>query len=98
MAIAEEFKFTEFNMTIFPFSFPAHFLSTTQKAQIQKLCMQHPALARDKKILADAAFSERIDVLLPTDRDLISQGAQLGRVSIMLPKQLWDYCIEHGKV
>jgi hypothetical protein len=55
-------------------------------------------LARDKKILAVAAFNERIDVLLATDRGLLSQGAQLGRVSIMLPKQLWDYCIEHGKV
>jgi len=91
MAVAEQFKFIEFNMTIFPFSFPAHFLSTTQKAEIQKLCMQHPALARDEKILADAAFNERIEVLLTTDRDLVGQGAQLGKVRIMLPKQLWDY-------
>lgn len=97
MAIAEQFKFTEFNMTIFPFSFSAHFLSTTQKAKVQKLCMQHPTLARDEKILAGAAFNERIEVLLTPDRDLVGQGTQLGKVRIMLPRQLQDYYTEHGK-
>ena len=49
VAIAEQFKFTEFNVTIFRFSFPARFISQVQKAKIQQLCVEHPRLMRDKK-------------------------------------------------
>lgn len=101
LSVVQEFKFTEFkfNVTIFPFSFPAHFLSTEQKVEIQKLCRDHPKLARDKKILADSAFNETIDILLTTDRKLARQGAQIGTVKVMLPKELWGYwlSIKDGK-
>jgi hypothetical protein len=82
--------FTEFNMTIFPFHFPAQLLSEEQKAEIERLCQKYPALEKDKKILADSAFNETIDVLLTTDRDL-SKVRQLGKIKVMLPKELWDF-------
>lgn len=91
---AAEFKFTEFNMTIFPFRFPARFLSPAQKGTVKQLCVQHPNLRRDKKILADSAFNKDMDVLLTTDRDLAAVR-QLGRVKVMLPKELWDYYEAH---
>ena len=90
IVIAKQFKFTEYNMTIFPFSFPARFLSQAQKAEIQRLCVEHPKLGRDKKILADSAFNEDMDVLLTSDRGL-AKLQQLGTVKIMLPKELWEY-------
>lgn len=89
--IATRFKFTEFNMTIFSFRFPARFLSPAQKAKIQQLCTGHPNLIPDEKILADSAFNEGMDVLLTTDRHL-AKLQQLGTVKIMLPKELWEYC------
>ncbi|MBA7596251.1 hypothetical protein ES703_03221 [subsurface metagenome] len=91
LSAVQQFKFTEFNVSIFPFSFPVRFLSTAHKAEIQQLCMDHPALANDEKILADSAFNENMDVLLTTDRDIARKVPQLGRVKVMLPKQLWDY-------
>ena len=90
-AKAEGLKFTEFNMTVFPFHFPVHFLSDAQKAELELLCAEHPGLRRDEKILADSAFNKDIDVLLTTDR-LLAQLRQLGKVRIMLPKELWEYC------
>ncbi len=86
----KEFQFTEFNLTIFPFHFPATFISKEQSALINELCKEHPALSRDKKIMADAGFNENIDVLLTTDKDLAHQVRQLGKVKFMLPKELWD--------
>lgn len=84
------FQFTEFNVTIFPFYFPAKFISKEQSVLIEQLCREHPALSRDRKIIADAAFNENIDILLTTDRDLAHQVCQLGQVKFMLPKELWD--------
>lgn len=92
--VAMQFKFTEFNMTSFPFSFPARFFSPAQKAKIQQLCVEHPYLTKDEKILADSAFNKDMDVLITTDRGLAKQR-QLGTVKIMLPKELWKYYEAH---
>lgn len=90
LAKLSEFEFTELNLTIFPFHFPAKFISKEQSALIDELCKDHPALFRDKKIIADAAFNEYINVLLTTDKNLAHQVCQLGKVKFMLPKELWD--------
>ena len=90
LAKFNEFQFTEFNTTVFPWCFPVTFLSKDQSALLDKLCKEHPALSRDEKIMADAAFNKNIDVLLTTDKDLAHQVCQLGKVKFMLPKELWD--------
>lgn len=95
LATARKFTFTESNFSIFPFSFPVTFLSPAQKAELQQLLMDHPSLASDEKILADSGFNENIDVLLTIDRRLARKVPQLGRVKVMLPKQLWDYYEAH---
>lgn len=92
--IAKQFKFTEFNMPSFPFSFPARFFSTAQKAKIRQLCLERPYLRKDRKILADSAFNKDMDVLMTTDRDL-AKLQQLGTVKIMLPRELWQYYEAH---
>lgn len=92
----KESQFTEFNVTIFPFRFPARFISKEQSATLNGLCTEHPALSRDRKIIADAAFNKNIDVLLTTDKNLAHQVKQLGKVKFMLPKELWDlYQVVH---
>ena len=58
------FKFEEFNLTIFPFTFPATFITQEQSAFVDKICKKHPALVRDQKIIADAGFNDKMDVLL----------------------------------
>ena len=90
LAKFEEFQFIEFNLTIFPFHFPATFVTEEQAALVDELCKEHPALFKDNKIIADAAFNDNIDVLLTTDKDLAHQVCQLGKVKFMLPKELWD--------
>lgn len=90
LAKFKEFQFTELNLTIFPFHFPAKFISEEQSALIEQLCKEHPALSRDRKIIADAAFNENIDILLTADKKLAHQVCQLGKVKFMLPKELWD--------
>lgn len=85
-----ELNLTEFNLTIFPFHFPAKFISKEQATCIQKLCAKHPALLRDQKIIADAAFNDRMDILLTTDKDLAHQVCQVGNVKFLLPKELWE--------
>ncbi|MFC1905529.1 hypothetical protein ACFLXL_01830 [Chloroflexota bacterium] len=87
----EEFKFEEFNLTIFPFSFPARFIAKEQGELIDNLCKKYPNLEKDRKIIADAAFNDKIDFLLTTDGDLAHQVRQIGNVRFMLPKELWDH-------
>ncbi len=89
-AKCKEFQFTEYNLTVFPFRFPAKFITEEQATLIEQLCNKYPALYKDRKIIADGAFDEKIDVLLTTDKDLAHQVCQLGKVKFMLPKELWD--------
>lgn len=96
ISVAERFRFTEYNLTIFPFSFPARFLSKEQKVEIQGICSQYPSLIRDQKILADAAFGEGIDVLLTTDRELAYKIPLLGQLKVMLPLDLWEFSRQKG--
>jgi hypothetical protein len=86
----KEFKFKEFNVTIFPFRFPATFISKKQSTMLNDLCTKHPALSNDRKIIADSAFNKNIDVLLTTDTNLAHQVKHLDGVKFMLPKELWD--------
>ncbi len=88
----EKYYFTEFNLTIFPFQFPATFISKWQETELNRLCKQHPNLEKDKKIIGDAAFNQdvRIDILLTADRDLARQVGRIGKLEIVLPKQLWE--------
>ena len=86
-----ELHFTEFNLTIFPFRFPARFISKEQSTFMQQLCAKHPALLKDRKIIADAAFNDRIDILLTTDKEMAHQVRQVGKVKFLLPKEFWGY-------
>lgn len=85
-----QLHFTEFNLTIFPFNFPARFISDEQEQYVRDLCTQHPALSRDQKVIADAAFSNSMDYLLTADRNLAHQVGQVGKVKFVLPKELYE--------
>ena len=87
----DELKLEEFNLTRFPFSFPGTFASKEQVDLIDSICIRHPKLERDWKIIGDAAFNDKIDILLTTDKKLAHQVAKIGKVSFMLPKELWEH-------
>jgi hypothetical protein len=78
-------------VTIFPIHFPATFMTTGQSEIIEEICRKHPHLETDRKIMADAAFNEKIDIFLTTDKDLAHQVIRIGKVKFMLPSELWNY-------
>ena len=88
---ARVFQFTDFNKTIFPFSFPATFITAEESENLDHLCGKSPSLTKDRKILADSAFNKSIDVLLTTDGDLCKQVPEIDKTKVMLPKALWEY-------
>ncbi len=85
-----EFKFEEFNLTIFPFTFPATFIAQEHSDLIETICKEHSKLESDRKIIADAAFNEKIHVLLTTDKNLAHQVRKIGKVRFFLPEELWE--------
>ena len=89
LAKCREYRYEEFNLSIFPLHFPVTFISDEQAAFIEQICKEHPGLTRDQKIIADAVFNDNIDVLLTTDRKLARQVHRVGKVKIMLPEDLW---------
>lgn len=90
IAKSKEFAFEDFTLFFFPLTFPLFFPTPEQIQNIETICKKHPKLEDDKKIIADACFNENIDILLTVDKDLSGQE-KIGKVKIMLPKQLWDY-------
>jgi hypothetical protein len=86
-----EFRFEECNFTIFPFTFPASFITQEQSDVIEDICKRYPNLEKDRKIIADSAFNDKINFLLTTDRKLAHQVCRVSKVRFMLPEELWDW-------
>ncbi len=90
-----EFRFEEYNLTIFPFTFPATFITQEQSDFIDGICKKYPKLEKDRKIIAGSAFNNKINVLLTTDKKLAHQVRKIGEVSFMLPEELWNCYTEY---
>jgi hypothetical protein len=92
LKIFEKHNFIPFNKTIFPFRFPATFVSNKEIKILEALCNKKKGREKDKKIIADSAFCEVIDVLLTTDREhLANGGIKIRHLKIFSPKELFDY-------
>ncbi len=71
-------------------------LSKEQAEILDKIC-DYPSLRKDKKIIADAAFCESIDILLTTDRNHLAnkefnlQASKILDLKIFTPKELFEY-------
>jgi hypothetical protein len=89
----EKFNFTDVNMTVFPFTFPATFISDKQAECLERICDDHPSLKRDEKIIADGVFNstDRFEVILTTDENLAKWNPKIEDTYFMTPKQLYEY-------
>ena len=83
-----ECHFTDFNLTIYPFAYPATYISKIRAAKVGDFVRFHPGLKKDRKMIADAAFNNEIDVFLTTDKRLAHQVQGIGKVKFMLPEEL----------
>jgi len=91
LMVFEKHEFLPFNKTIFPFTFPATFISEEAKI-LEDLCNKISGLKKDAKIIADASFCKIIDILLTTDRKhLANKGIQIKNLKIFTPKELFEY-------
>ena len=79
LALFDQFHFTPYNKTIFPFRFPAHFLTPDEQKDLAELRRKIKGFQRDARIFIEAVSSSQVEVLLTTDR------AHLAR------KEIWDY-------
>jgi len=92
LKVFEKYEFLPFNLTVFPFVFPATFISEEEVKKLEDLCNKLPGLKKDMKIIADAGFCKTIDVLLTTDRKhLANKGIQIKHLKIFTPKKLFEY-------
>jgi hypothetical protein len=96
-----QFHFTSYNKTIFPFHFPATFLASEEKEALKQIFEDLPKkFKKDKKILADAVFNQQIELLLTTDRKTLANYRLRNRlesvgldkkIQVFTPKELFEY-------
>jgi len=101
LAISEQLHFTPYNKTIFPFTFPAHYVTEEEKEMLQRLKSYMPkGFEKDTKFFLDALADPEIDVLLTTDYDdlarkklrdyLANEGVKI-KIKIFAPKELYEH-------
>jgi hypothetical protein len=96
-----QFHFTSYNKTIFPFVLPATFVASEEKETLKQLFEGLPKeFKRDEKIFADAVFSQQIELVLTVDRKHLANDRfrnrleNVGldkRIKIFTPKELFEY-------
>jgi hypothetical protein len=96
-----QFHFTSYNKTIFPFVFPATFLASKEKETLKQLFEALPkGFKKDEKIFADAVFSQQIELLLTADREHLANDRfrncleSVGldkKIKVFTPKELFEH-------
>ena len=105
MDLFNQFQFTSYNKTVFPFTFPAHFVTEEEKKLLMELHERVRGFSNDDKIFLDAAANSQIEILLTTDRKhlaciklrdyLVSKGLDL-KIKIFTPKELYEELQNRG--
>jgi predicted nucleic acid-binding protein len=100
LALFKQFQFTEYNKTIFPFTFPATFLTDNEKPMLRELEKKIKGFKKDAKIFLDAVSNEKIEILLTTDRKhlacvklneyIYTEGLDK-KIRIFTPKEFYEY-------
>ena len=96
-----QFHFTSYNKTIFPFVFPATFLVSKEKETLKQLFEALPkGFKKDGKIFADAVFNQQVELLLTVDRkhlaidrfrDRLESVGFAKKIKVFTPKELFEY-------
>ncbi|MFC2002320.1 hypothetical protein ACFLUZ_07490 [Chloroflexota bacterium] len=104
LELFNKFHYTDFNKTIFPFTFPASFVTEEEKLMLEELRTKIKDFSRDDKPFLDAVSNSDIDVLLTTDRKHLAciklrsyiSGKELDtEIKIFTPKEFYE-CLRKG--
>ena len=100
LVLFDQFHFTPYNKTIFPFTFPAHFITEEEGEELEELCKKIVGFKKDEKIFLDAVANSQVEVLLTTDREhlvreeirdyLRSKGLDK-QIKVFTPKSFLEY-------
>lgn len=103
LALFDQFHFTPYNKTIFPFTFPAYFITEEEKRALKELRNKIKGFGRDEKIFLDAVANSQVEVLLTTDREhlacvklhtyLADKGLD---IEIFTPRELYEDLKKQG--
>ncbi len=94
----EKCRFTDYNITRFPFSFPAIFPTEEESKTLKEVFQDIPHF--DGKIFADAVCNSQVEVLLTTDREHLANDTFRSRIQrqgldksikVCTPKELFEH-------
>jgi len=100
-----QFQFTSYNKTIFPFTFPVRFVTPEEKRILIELRERIKGFRNDDKIFLEAAANPQIEILLTTDRehlacvklrDYLADKGLNAEIKILTPKELYEYLQNRG--
>jgi len=100
LALLGQFHFLPYNKTIFPFTFPAYFITPDEKRDLAELCRKIKGFQRDARIFIEAVSSSQVEVLLTTDRAHLARKEILEylkskgldkQVKVFTPKGFLEY-------
>lgn len=100
LALFDQFYFTTYNKTAFPFTFPAHYVTEEEKRATEELRKNIKGFEKDVKIFLDAVGNSQVEVLLSTDRehlaciklhDYLVDKRLDTEIKIFTPKEFYEY-------
>ncbi len=92
-------RFTPYNKTIFPFTFPARFVTEEEERELEELSKKIKGFKKDEKIFLDAVTNSQVEILLTTDRthlarkeirDYIKNKVLDRKVKVFTPKEFFE--------
>ena len=98
--IFNQFHFTSYNKTIFPFVFPVRFVTPEEKIVLGELRKTIKGFSKDAKIFLEATANSQVEILLTTDRkhlaclklrDYITDKGLDTEIKIFTPKEFYGY-------
>jgi len=105
LTLFAQFHFTPYNTTIFPFTFPAYFITEVEKGALEELRKKISGFRKDQKIFIDAVSNAQVKVLLTTDRkhlakkeiyDSLKSKSLDKKILVFTPKKFYEYIQTDG--
>ena len=100
LALFDQFHFTSYNKTIYPFTYPAYYVTEEEERGLGELSERIKGFEKDEKIFLDAVANSQVEVSLSTDREhlacikvrdyLVNKGLDT-EIKIFTPKEFYEY-------
>ena len=105
LTLFDQFHFTSYNTTVFPFTFPAYFITELEKRVLEELRKKIGGFRKDQKIFIDAVANSQVKVLLTTDRkhlarkeiyDYLKSKGLDKKILVCTPKRFYEHIQNEG--